>query len=711
MRNHLQVQNLDEQIRSLNANLQQAYLAFRAGQKPQAEALCLQILAARPGEPNTLHLLGIIANSNGQLDRAIAYIRRACLVPDAPAVAFSDLGEMLRQKGRAEEAETFVRKSIALNDKHSNAWNNLGVLLQHNGDTGEKRVERLKEARACFDRAIILQPDYFEAYWNRGTLTLLQGEFEKAWPDFEWRKRKQGHNLQIASSQPIWSGLEDLSDKTILVHWEQGLGDTIQFCRYVKMLTHKAGKVLFWPQKALMGLMRNTDLGSAEIVDFDNKSLQYDYRTPLMSLPVIFKTALQSIPSKQAYITPDHERVEKWRTKIGSKGFKIGISWKGSSGPIDAGRSIPLTHFLRLLEIPDVRLISLQKFEGLYQLHTLPRDTKIETLGDDFDSGPDAFMDSAAAMSVCDLVITSDTAIAHLAGALGVPTWVGLKQTPDWRWLLDRQDSPWYPSMRLYRQKRSNNWDDVFEDIQADIKRVINGEALHLMPLQATEQVSATIDVIDQSDALKKVDVSKKIKASKNKQAEADFITKALVISSDATQSYHAAEINESAMEPHDTGSVSSVPPSATLSSVQEQINSGSIISIPLPSPQAAISWGEFIDKLTILEIKSAKITEQKALTHVLSELSQLFSVADARWKSNEALLAYKAELRNVNEMLWRIEDDIREKEAKKEFDDAFIQLARSVYQQNDKRAAIKKAINNLMQSDIAEEKLYKSYS
>ena len=667
----MSVQSMGTQIEALNANLQQAYSAFRAGQKPQAEALCYQILGARMGEPNALHLLGIIANSNGQLDRAIAYIRRACLNPGAPAVAFSDLGEMLRQSGKADEAEKFLRKSLALNNKHANAWNNLGVLLQHNGGSNINRLERLKEARECFNQAIVLQPDYFEAYWNRGTLTLLQGEFEKAWPDFEWRKRKQGHNLQIPSSQPVWSGLEDLSDKTVLVHWEQGLGDTIQFCRYIEMLTRKARKVLFWPQKALQNLMRNTDLGSAEIVDLDDRSLQYDFRTPLMSLPVILRTTLQSIPSKQAYMKPDQHRVERLRSKIGSNGFKIGISWKGSSGPIDAGRSIPLTQFLRLLDIPDVRLISLQKFEGLYQLQNLPRDTKIETLGDDFDAGPDAFMDSAAAMSLCDLVITSDTAIAHLAGALGVPTWVGLKQTPDWRWLLDRKDSPWYPSMRLYRQKRANNWDDVFEEMQADIKRVMKGEALSLDTLQEHHQPSASV------------------KAQPPIDLKAQSPTSRII----------------------DQSSTPSPQSSEAIKYRQVQMNSDVKTPDFLPMPQTPIAWGEFIDKLTILEIKSVKITEKKALTHVLKELSHLSASADERWKTNKALLVHKDELRLVNGTLWAIEDDIREKEAKKEFDDVFVQLARSVYQQNDKRASIKKAINNLMQSEISEEKLYKTYN
>ena len=671
MRNSLPLPFPDDQIRVLNTQLQQAQTAFRTGQAAQAQALCLQILVAAPGEPHALHLLGIIANAQGQLDKAAAYIRRACLSPHAPAMAFADLGEMLRQKGQAEQAESCVRKAIALNDKLPNAWNNLGVILQHNGDSGALRVERLREARACFDSAIILQPDYFEAYWNRGTLALLQGECAKAWPDFEWRKRKQGHNLQIASSQPIWSGLEDLSDKTILVHWEQGLGDTLQFCRYIERLTKAAGKVLFWPQKALMGLMRQTDLGSAEIVDFDDKSLQYDYRTPLMSLPVIFKTELATIPSKPAYIKPDSARVTAWRSKIGTKGFKIGISWKGSSGPIDAGRSIPLTHFLSLLDIPEVRLISLQKFEGLYQLHSLPRETGIETLGDDFDAGPDAFMDSAAVMTLCDLVITSDTAIAHLAGALGVPTWVGLKQTPDWRWLLDRQDSPWYPSMRLYRQQQSGDWDEVFAQIAADLRRLIKGEALcvgttserHAHPAGAPVETA-------KGQTAARAAPSAKIRQSKGQTA---------------------IKTEPSAPSPERT------------------VTQAGMVPLILPSPHAPVSWGEFIDKLTILEIKSVRIQDQTALAHVMHQLSQLFSSADSRWKDNPQLLDFKAQLRVVNEILWEIADELRQHETKQDFGEGFIRLARSAYQHNDQRAALRRAINTLMHSDSTEEKHYKA--
>ena len=450
-----------DKLKALNASLQEANRLFRAGQPQPAIELCHKILLAVPGEPNALHVLGVIANAQGQFDRGAAYLRRACLSPSAPAAAFTDLAEVLRQNGSLEEAERMARRGIAINDRLPYAWNNLGVILQGLADTPASRTTRFAEARACFDQAMTLNPEYFEAYWNRGTLSLLQGEFEQAWPDFEWRKRKQGHNLQVASAQPVWSGLEDISNKTILVHWEQGLGDTIQFCRYVQLLSKVAGRVLFWPQKSLMALMRRANLG-AEIVDFDDKTLRYDFRIPLMSLPVVLKTNLGNIPRQWSYLAPDPDRVAQWKKTLSSEGFKIGISWKGSSGPIDAGRSVPLTAFLPLLDIPGIRLISLQKFEGLFELYNLPVGTRIETLGDAFDAGPDGFADTAAVMGLCDLVITSDTAIAHLAGALGVPTWVALKKTPDWRWFLDRDDSPWYETVRLFRQERPGDWGGVF---------------------------------------------------------------------------------------------------------------------------------------------------------------------------------------------------------------------------------------------------------
>jgi hypothetical protein len=193
-----------------------------------------------------------------------------------------------------------------------------------------------------------------------------------------------------------------------------------------------------------------------------------------MSLPHFFKTDLASVPNQVPYLNAEATLEKAWKARIGAHGFKIGIAWQGNPiGAIDAGRSVPLKLFAPLSKISEVRLISLQKHVGLDQLAGLPEGMKIETLGDDFDSGPDAFIDTAAVMNNLDLIITGDTSIAHLAGALGRPTWLALKQVPDWRWMLDREDSPWYPTLRLFRQPRRDDWDCVFSKIEQSLHELL----------------------------------------------------------------------------------------------------------------------------------------------------------------------------------------------------------------------------------------------
>ena len=270
-------------------------------------------------------------------------------------------------------------------------------------------------------------------------------------------------------SKPLWNGTEDLADKTILVHWEQGFGDTIQFCRFLPGLRSRAQRVLFAPQKRLMGLMKSLD-PSLEIVDCDDPSLAFDRQILLLSLPGLMMTSLDDLPCRRPYLFAEPGRVNHWRERIGSHGFKVGVCWQGSTGEIDAGRSFGVSQFQPLAQIGRVRLISLHKGHGEAQLGELPEGMRVETLGEGFDAGPEAFLDAAAVMMSCDLVITSDTAIAHLAGALGVRTWVALKNVPDWRWFMNRADSPWYPSMRLFRQPRPGAWDEVFIEINAALQ-------------------------------------------------------------------------------------------------------------------------------------------------------------------------------------------------------------------------------------------------
>ena len=210
-----------------------------------------------------------------------------------------------------------------------------------------------------------------------------------------------------------------------------------------------------------------------DVVDPEERGLRYDCHAPLLSLPLAFKTDQHTIPKDVPYLFADPQRARTGRTRLAIGDFKIGICWQGATTKMDAGRSFPVEEFFPLSQIPQVRLVSLQKGEGEAQLLTLPEGMQVQALGDAFDAGPNAFLDTAAVMEGLDLVITSDTAVAHLAGALGRPTWVALQYVPDWRWLLDRDDSPWYPTMRLFRQPKLGDWKSVFQEIrQALIERM-----------------------------------------------------------------------------------------------------------------------------------------------------------------------------------------------------------------------------------------------
>jgi hypothetical protein len=193
-----------------------------------------------------------------------------------------------------------------------------------------------------------------------------------------------------------------------------------------------------------------------------------------MSLPLAFGTDGTSIPGEVPYLRAEPDRAARWRERVGERGFKIGICWQGRPGKEDRGRSFPLAALAGVARLAGVRLISLHQGDGSAQLSGLPAGMRVETLGEDFDAGPDAFLDTAAVMTLCDLVVTSDTAIAHLAGALGITTWLALMALPDWRWLLDRSDTPWYPTMRLFRQKTRGEWEPVFREIEDEVRRLVD---------------------------------------------------------------------------------------------------------------------------------------------------------------------------------------------------------------------------------------------
>ena len=452
-------------------------------------------IAIKPDYAEAYNKQGNLLRTIQQFSAALACFDRAIWIKPEDAEALNNRSNALRDLHRFDEALSSCDAAIAIKPDYAEAFSNRAFTLYDQ--------ERLDEALWSCDQAISIKPDLVEAWLNRAKvlqdlkrfdeavttlnkaacidatnaeiyhnlshLLLLLGHFEDGLAFYEWRKKSAEPKGSRSFSKPLWTGREDLFQKTILVHWEQGLGDTIQFCRYIRLLSERGAKVLFAPQKPLRRLLRALD-GLCEIVDEDDPSLAFDFHCPLLSLPLAFETLVSDIPARETYLRAEVARVAKWKVIIGDRGLRIGVCWQGSTGKIDAGRSFSLGQFQALSQIPGLRLISLHKGAGEAQLAGIPQGMSVETLGPDFDSGPDAFLDTAAVMMCCDLVVTSDTAVAHLAGALGVKTWVAVKHVPDWRWFLDRSDSPWYPSMRLFRQHSHGDWNGVFRDIGAALR-------------------------------------------------------------------------------------------------------------------------------------------------------------------------------------------------------------------------------------------------
>jgi len=365
---------------------------------------------------------------------------------------------------RVEEAKRLFTQLIDINSNNSLAWLGYGVVL--------KEMRDLEGAIEAFKRAKVGLPNEYDADYNLACIQLLQGNLLVGFEGFESRKKQSNPVGYRSYGVPEWSGSESLNGKTILIHEEQGIGDTIQFMRYLPLLSDLGAKIIFAVEPKLRRLLSISPF-KFTFVDPELPTVSFDYHCALMSLPHAFKTTLNTIPRHVPYLFPESARSKHWNGKLGKKGFKIGICWQGSRSKIDQGRSIPLSEFYRLARLKNVSLLSLQKGYGEEQLRDTPPDINILSLGNEYDSEQDAFIDAAAVIANCDLVISSDTAIAHLAGALGVNTWLALRKVPDWRWMLDRNDSPWYPSMWLFRQSTAGDWTSVFNDMENELRALL----------------------------------------------------------------------------------------------------------------------------------------------------------------------------------------------------------------------------------------------
>ncbi len=449
---------------------------FEEGRLDEAACHFERAAELKPDLAGAHYNLGMVLMNQGKLDQAGACYQRAIELDPSFFKAHNNLGIVLAEMRQPEEAIVCYRRALKLNPDFQEAHYNLGIVLSEQA--------RFEESLVSYERAIDLDQGHVEAHFNRSQLLLLMGDFERGWPEYEWRWLRK-HTDPLPLPQLLWDG-SDLNGKTILVHAEQGLGDTFQFIRFLPVLQGMGAKVLFGCQRPMMRM-----LGSAQGIDVliadPDQIPPFDVHAPLLSLPRIFRTSLNTIPGQAPYLFAEQSLVERWRERLsGVDRFRIGINWQGrrGRGP-HIKRDIPRAMFERLAGVPGVRMVSLQK-EGAGQESGVggrgsagaevgTAHPTIIDLGD-IDTVNGAFMDTAAIMMNLDLVITSDTSVAHLAGALGVPVWVALPFVPDWRWMLDRSDSPWYPTMRLFRQKRLGDWAGVFEEIEAALRHRVRDE-------------------------------------------------------------------------------------------------------------------------------------------------------------------------------------------------------------------------------------------
>jgi Tfp pilus assembly protein PilF len=577
-------------------NLGHAYRA--AGRLDQAAACIERALVLRPNFAPAHRNLGVVLIEQRKFDEAAASFQRAIDLNPGDAEAYTNLGGALWNQGRLDEAAATLTRAIQLRPDLADAHSNLGTVLRTQG--------RAREAIASYEETLRLDPNHVDAHWNLSMALLASGDFERGWREYEWRWQRKEMPPRVFP-QPRWDG-GSLLGRSILLCSEQGLGDTIQFVRYAAVLKEHGARVILSCQEPLLAVLADCP-GVDQLCARNEEPADFDVWSPLLSVAGLVGTTLQTIPATVPYLFAKRERVERWRRYLNRfDAFKVGICWRGSQvyGG-DRFRSISLSEFAPLAAVEGVQLFSLQKGPGPDPVREVDLAVPVIDFGGTLDASS-PFVDTAAVMKNVDLVIAADTAIAHLAGALGVSVWMPLPiGRSDWRWLLDREDTPWYPTMRLFRQSTANEWSDVFTRMAAELRVLVGPKSRGL-------------------------------------------------------------------------------------------------------SPRVEVAAGELFDKITILEIKAERIRSFGQLENIKRELTSLLETSQRLGTGSAALESLVAELKKVNETLWDIEDKIRDCERQKDFGKTFIELARSVYQQNDRRSALKRQINDLLGSKIIEEKSYQAY-
>ena len=595
---------------------QQAVALINQGKLQEAEAIYRDLISAGTNNHIVYGNLAAICGMQGRFDELTELLKKALqLKPNYPE-AHNNLGAALQEQGDLDAAIASYNTALQLKPNYPQAHNNLGNALKEQGN--------LDAAIASYNTTLQLKPNFPEAHWNSSLTMLLGGDYKNGWEKYEWRgkKEKEASKPHALPKCDQWSG--DLALKTtsqLLLVTEQGLGDTLQFMRYAAALRNQGISVSVCAQPKLHSLIKTSGIDPSPLTPQEANKVSEGQWIPLLSVPRHLGVSPDNPIITEPYIKTTDELNAKWAGILGAKEKPIiGINWQGNPKTEKTGlrgRSLALETFAPITGGSQISFLSLQKGFGNEQLETCSFKDRFVSCQDQINDTWD-FLETAAIIANCDLIITSDTSVAHLAGGMGKTTWLLLHKVPDWRWGLEGDSTFWYPSMRLFRQSERGNWDEV-------MKRVAEALQEHFGDNPKTTQAAPAPSI-------------------KPEQIQAIL---------------------------------------------------------------APISLGELIDKITILQIKTQHL-QGSALENVKKELEALETTLSNLHLNIDP--KFIQGLKKVNQDLWQIEDDIRDQERQKSFGKTFIRLARSVYQQNDRRAAIKKEINTTYGSAFVEEKSYQDY-
>lgn len=453
-------------------------------------------LALAPDRPETHNNRGAALSELGRPDEALTCYDRALALRPDDATSWYNRGNALRELGRPEEALASYDRALALRPGYVEAHNNRGNALRllkrldealasfdtalalrpdadihTNRGNALKDLGRLDEAVASYDRAIALEPGHADSHWNKAFALLLQGDFERGLPLYEWRwESGETRKFKRGFAQPLWLGIEPLAGKTILLQAEQGLGDSIQFCRYAPLVHGRGARVLLAVPRPLLRLLGELE-GVSELVDKGERLPAFDCYCPLLSLPLAFGTRLDTIPTPDAYLKPEADKVEAWRERLGPQiKPRIGVVWSSTSKfENDANRSMEFRRFIEAIPPGTFDVVCLQKEIKASDIGDFQRHGEVRFFGGLLTD----FAETAALASCMDVVVSTCTSVPHLTAALGIPTWLVLARIPDWRWMLGRDNSPWYRAAKLYRQGEDRAWEPVLQRVAGDLlKRV-----------------------------------------------------------------------------------------------------------------------------------------------------------------------------------------------------------------------------------------------